>query len=143
MIGYADLSLLIRCRALCILGCSDEGDYVHYVEQSVHFAKLGLAASREAGSNDTDGKGVLEGCEEGLAAAKAAKADADAKAGTAASAEGTEVKVEKGNEQDDDTTEAEVVDEEDEEEEAVDEQVVVIRDVRCGDEEDPDDKDEG
>ena len=35
------------------------------------------------------------------------------------------------------------MDEEDEEEEAVDEQVVVIRDVRCGDEEDPDDKDEG
>lgn len=40
LIKYAGLPLIIRCRALCVLGCSDEGDYVHYAEQSVHFAKL-------------------------------------------------------------------------------------------------------
>jgi hypothetical protein len=79
------LPLLIRCHALCILGCSDEGDYVHYAEQSVHFAKLGLAATQEEGGDDTDGQRILRGCEKGLAAAKAAKAVADAKAQTAAS----------------------------------------------------------
>jgi hypothetical protein len=51
LIQHADLPLLIRCRALCILGCSNKGDYVRYAEESVHFAKLGLAQSLAEGES--------------------------------------------------------------------------------------------
>ena len=132
LIKNADLPLLIRCRALCVLGCSDEGDYVHHAEQSVYFAKLGLAATQEKGGDDTDGKRILRGCEKGLAAAKVAKAVADAKAATTASTESAEVQAEQENEQDGEE------DEEDNEDDD-DEQVVVIRDATYEDEEDVDD----
>jgi hypothetical protein len=93
LIKHAGLPLLIRCRALCVLGCSEEGDYVHYAEQSVHFAKLGLFATQEEGGDNTDGKSVLKGCEKGLAAAKAAAA-AKAIITPAASTESAKVEVE-------------------------------------------------
>lgn len=128
LIKYADLPLIIRCRALCVLGCSDEGDYVHYAEQSVHFAKLGLAATQEAGGDDTDGKFILEGCEEGLAAAKEAKVVVDAKAATRVLTESAEVEDEQDDEED---------------EEFDDEGMVEIRDAEDWEEEDNDDEDEG
>jgi hypothetical protein len=139
LIKHADLPLIIRCRALCVLGCSDEGDYVHHAEQSVHFAKLGLTATQEDGGDDTEGKTILRGCEKGLAAAKAAKAVADAKAATKASTESAEVEVEQNDEQEDgkgDEVAEEEGDEEDEEE------VIVIRDAKYEDEEDVDDDEE-
>jgi hypothetical protein len=111
LIKYADLPLIIRCRALYVLGCSDEGDYVHYAEQSVHFAKLGLAATQEDGGDDTEGKRILRGYEKGLAAAGKAKAAADAKATTRASTENAEMEVEQADEhmEDDDEDDGEVV----------------------------------
>jgi hypothetical protein len=78
LIQYADLPLLIRCRALCILGCSNKGNYVHYAEQSVYFAKLGLAQPRPEGESSEEGELILKCCEEGLAAAKAFAATAAA-----------------------------------------------------------------
>jgi hypothetical protein len=44
LIKNDDLPLLICCRALCILGCSDRGDYLFFAEESAHYAKLGIAA---------------------------------------------------------------------------------------------------
>jgi hypothetical protein len=46
LIKNDDLPLLIRCRALCILGCSDRGDYLFHAEESVRYAKLGLASDK-------------------------------------------------------------------------------------------------
>lgn len=80
LVQHADLPLLIRCRALCILGCSNEGDYVHYAEESVHFAKLGLEQPRPEGESSEEGELILKCCEEGLAAAKAVAAAAAAEA---------------------------------------------------------------
>jgi hypothetical protein len=78
LIQYADLPLLIRCRALCILGCSNKGNYVHYAEQSVYFAKLGLEQPRPEGESSEEGELILKCCEEGLAAANAFAATAAA-----------------------------------------------------------------
>jgi hypothetical protein len=139
LIKHADLPLIIRCRALCVLGCSDDDDYVHYAEQSVHFAKLGLAATQEDSGDDTEGKTILRGCEKGLAAAKAAKAVADAKAATKASTESAEMEVEQTDGQEDGKGD-EVAEEEDDEED--EEEAVVIRDAKCEDEEDVDDDEE-
>ncbi|KAM0701991.1 hypothetical protein Q7P35_010901 [Cladosporium inversicolor] len=139
LIKYADLPIIIRSRALCVLASSDEGDYVYYAEQRVHFAKLGLAATQEDGGDDTDGKLILEGCEEGLAAAKEAKAaaDDDAKAATTASTGSGDVEVEQDGEQDGEE------DDEEEEEEEEDKGIVEIRGAQYEDEEDTDDEDEG
>lgn len=158
LIKNADLPLIIRCRALCVLGCSDEGDYVHYAEQSVHFTKLGLTATQEDGGDETDGKQILRGCEKVLAAAREAKAVADPKAATAASTGNAEVEVEQddehmGDDQQDDVggdeegrdISGEEGDEEDEEDD--DEEVVQIRaatyEEEEEEEEDVNDDDEG
>ena len=93
LIKYPDLPLIIRCRALCVLGCSDEGDYVHYAEQSVQYAKLGLAATQEDGGADTDGKRILRGCQRRLTAAKEAEAVADAKSATTATTKSADLEV--------------------------------------------------
>lgn len=55
LIENDDLPLLIRCRALCILGCSDWGDYLFYAEESVHHAKLGLATLASDKDGDYEG----------------------------------------------------------------------------------------
>jgi hypothetical protein len=77
LIKNDDLPLLIRCRALCILGSFDKGDYLRYAEESVHYARLGLA-SDTIGSHegDDDGQLILKCCEECLEGAKAAAAEA-------------------------------------------------------------------
>jgi hypothetical protein len=80
LIQHADLPLLIRCCALCILSCSNEGDYVRYAEESVHFAKLGLEQPLPEGESNEKGELILKCCEESLAAAKAAAAAATAAA---------------------------------------------------------------
>lgn len=95
-----------------------------------------MAVTQGDGGDDKDGKIILEGCKEGLVAAKAAKAVADAKAATAASSEGAEMEVKEDDEQDGE-------EDEDEDEEDDDEQVIEIMDVEGGDEGDVDDEDEG
>jgi hypothetical protein len=77
LIQHADLPLLIRCRALCILSCSNQGDSVRYAEESVHFAKLGLEQPLPEGESNEEGELILKCCEESLAAAKAAAAAAE------------------------------------------------------------------
>jgi hypothetical protein len=80
LIKNDDLPLLIRCRALCIFGCSDQGDYLSYAEESVNYAKLGLEAL--ASDKDADHEGdehaqlILKCCEECLEGAQAAAAKA-------------------------------------------------------------------
>jgi hypothetical protein len=80
LIKNDDLPLLIRCRALCILGCSDQGNYLFYAEESVRYAKLGLAVL--ASDKDRDHEGdedaqlILKCCEECLEGAQAAAAKA-------------------------------------------------------------------
>lgn len=47
LIAHDDLPLLIRCRALCILGCSDEGDFIRYAKEAVHFAEVGVRETQQ------------------------------------------------------------------------------------------------
>lgn len=120
----------------------EQGDYVHYAEQSVHFAKLGLTATQEDGGDETDGKQILRGCEKVLASAREAKAVADAKAATAASTGNAKVEVEQGDErmESDEESEEEGGEEGEEEDE---EEVVQIRDAQYEDEESLDNEGEG
>jgi hypothetical protein len=75
LIKNDDLPILIRCRALCILGCSDQGGYLFYAEESVRYAKLGLASDKVGDhKGDELAQLILESCEECLEGAKAAAA---------------------------------------------------------------------
>ena len=40
LLEHADLPLLLRARALMILGCSDEGDFVSAAREAVRIAQL-------------------------------------------------------------------------------------------------------
>jgi hypothetical protein len=77
LIKNDDLPILIRCRALCILGCSDQGDYLFYAEESVRYAKLGLASDKVGDHKEDElAQLILETCEECLEGAEAAAAKA-------------------------------------------------------------------
>jgi hypothetical protein len=80
LIKNDDLPLHICCRALCILGCSDRGDYLFFAEESVHYAKLGITAVASEQDGDHEGSEdaqlILKCCEERLEGAEAAAAQA-------------------------------------------------------------------
>jgi hypothetical protein len=74
LIKHDGLPLQIRIRALTIIGCFTEGDFVRYAEEAVHFARIAFEGEVESSGDVDFAQSLLETVDEVLTSAKAAAA---------------------------------------------------------------------
>ncbi|KAK4539172.1 hypothetical protein LTR36_001184 [Oleoguttula mirabilis] len=63
LISYANLLLLLRCRSLLFLGCSENPGYVEWANEAVRMAELGMSTAENP--TEADYK-LLEDCKQVL-----------------------------------------------------------------------------